>query len=385
MSNNVIGTSGKAYDPYFYANEAIMQLEKALGMAARVHRGYDKDPQSPGSVIQIRKPQSFTAQDAPSAAQDLNPGETNITLNRWKEVKFKLTDKELTLTDTRIIEDHIRPAAYALADEIDQALNALHADIPWHYDYSGTPVVADITNPRKILFENRVPIHDPNMLHFELNGTVESDFLGLSAFTQHQGSGDAGVMAQLRGQIGQRYGINFFANQNVANHVKGTLSDTTPVVSGDHAAGATTLAMSDSTLTGTLKIGDTLVIAGNTQRYAVTTNATASGNAISVGITPALVQAYADTTAVTVTLTTHDSNLLFHSHAFALAMAPLSDMGNELGAKIATVTDPVSNLTLRSRLYYDGNNSAVHVALDVLYGIKTLDPNKAVRLRSNRS
>jgi hypothetical protein len=53
-------------------------------------------------------------------------------------------------------------------------------------------------------------------------------------------------------------------------------------------------------------------------------------------------------------------------------------MGSELGAKIATITDPITGLSIRSRLFYVGDSSAVKVALDVLYGVKTLDPNLAV-------
>jgi len=77
----------------------------------------------------------------------------------------------------------------------------------------------------------------------------------------------------------------------------------------------------------------------------------------------------------------HTANTAFHKNAFALAMAPLSELGGELGARIATITDPVSSLALRSRLYYVGDSSEVHVALDVLYGVKTLDPNLACRGR----
>ena len=62
--------------------------------------------------------------------------------------------------------------------------------------------------------------------------------------------------------------------------------------------------------------------------------------------------------------------------------APLSELGGQLGAKIATVADPQTGLSLRSRLFYDGSNSKVIVALDVLYGVKTLEPNRAVRLRN---
>jgi len=71
--------------------------------------------------------------------------------------------------------------------------------------------------------------------------------------------------------------------------------------------------------------------------------------------------------------------MAFHRNAFALATAPLSTMGNELGAKIATVYNEKNGLSLRSRIYYVGNSSEVHVALDILYGVKTLDPNLACR------
>ncbi len=83
------------YDPIFYAQEALIQLEKALGMAGRVYRGYEKSPQEPGKVISIRRPSTFTAQDAPGSDMDIDAGEVQIILDQWKEVKFKLTDKEL--------------------------------------------------------------------------------------------------------------------------------------------------------------------------------------------------------------------------------------------------------------------------------------------------
>ena len=54
----------------------------------------------------------------------------SITLDTWKEVKFGLTDKELTFTKEKIITDHITPAAYALADAIDLSLVGLYARFP---------------------------------------------------------------------------------------------------------------------------------------------------------------------------------------------------------------------------------------------------------------
>jgi hypothetical protein len=42
---------------------------------------------------------------------------------------------------------------------------------------------------------------------------------------------------------------------------------------------------------------------------------------------------------------------------------------------------PRSRLALRARTWADGNNSKFYVAFDILFGLKTLDGNKAVRMR----
>ncbi len=372
------------YDPIFYANEALIHLWGALGMASRVHLGYSEERKSfgKGQTISIRKPSTFSAVDAPdTTGQDLTTETVNISLDQWKEVKFKLTDQELAFTQDRIIDDHIAPAAYALADNIDQALTSLHTDIPWFYDLSGTPVVADVIGPRKVLFDNNVPIQDSQFMHYMIDGTEEAGFLGLTAFAQAQGAGIEGVNTQLRGTLGMRYGVEIFANQNVKAHTKGTIDDTALEVTGTNTQGSTTIDLNavDAGVAGTLVPGDTFSIAGNTQRYAVTALATAAANVFTnVAITPALVQEYSDNDVVTVRADTHEANIMFHRNAFALVIAPLPEIGNELGARVATVSDPVTGLSLRSRIFYEANTSEVRVALDVLYGVKTLDPNLAV-------
>lgn len=375
------------YNPIFYANEALIQLEKALGMAGRVHRGFEEERNSfsRGETINIRRPSTFTAQDAPSTAQDVETDTVALTLSHWKEVKFKLTDKELAFTGDRIINDHIRPAAYALADDIDQKLVGLYSDIPWYYGLNATPgsVVTDITGVRQVQFDNAVPMQ--SNMHYMVDGAMEGGLLANSAFAQWQGAGQAGVDTQMRGALGERYGYEFFANQNTPSHTKGTCSTTSLLVNGAVSAGVTAIALDAATVTGTLVAGDSFVIAGNTQRYAVTATATASGNAFSsVSFTPALVADAADNAAVTVHLQDTDAeNLAFHRNAFALALAPLPEHGRELGAQVTTVQDPVTGLSIRARVYYVGDSSEVHVALDVLYGIKTLDPNLACRAQDN--
>lgn len=386
------------YNPIFFAQEALIQLEKALGMASRVHRGYDEERRQfeKGQTIQIRRPSTFTAQDAPSSAQDLNTETVEINLANWKEVKFKLSDKEYAYTGQRIIDDHIRPAAYAMADAIDQSLVQQGRKVGHLLAAAGNPVVAsDLTKVRRRMQENAVPM-DPSMMHFMVDPTTEEDLLNLAAFVQHQGAGEAGVQTQRTGFIGQKYGYEFFVNQNVEDITPGAVTAGTPLINQNvsptgYPIGTTTINLDAVTLTGTLKVGDVLQFASHSQKYAVTTDVTASGNAFTgVGIYPPLKAAVADNSAVTVTQIGSAftrNNIAFHRNAFAIAMAPLPDLKNfgGLGAAVASIQDPKTSLALRSRIYYVGNSSEIHVAIDALWGVQTLDPNLAVRLASNPS
>lgn len=372
------------YNPIFYAQEALIQLEKALGMAARVHRGYEQERRSfeKGETISIRRPSTFTAANAPATASDLDTGTVNITLSNWKEVKFKLTDKELAFTGERIIEDHIRPAAYALADDIDQALAGLYDDIPWHEDVEATAAVSDLVNTRKVMFDNNVPVQDVGRLHMMIDSDMEADLLQAAAFSQQQGAGDVGVNTQLRGSLGMKYGFEIFANQNCQSHTAGTCADATGAINNaaGYSKGDTAIVIDAVTDGGDWAVGDTFVIAGNTQRYAVTTAVTFTGGGGTVNFRPGLAADVANDAVVTGRVDSHTACLAFHRNAFALAMAPLPDKANELGANVVTVTDPVTGLSIRSRIYYVGNSSEVHVALDVLYGVQTLDENLACRM-----
>lgn len=369
------------YDPLFYAQEAIAALQRTRRFSGRVYRGFDRAPQDRGSVINISKPSTFVAQAAPSTAQDLTPGSVQITLNKWMEVKFALTDKELTFSGEKIINDHIAPAAYALALSIDSELAALAREVPWFVDTTSPASVADITAARKVLFNNGVPLD--NKLHMIVDGTLESEFLNLSAFSQQQGAGDVGVGTQENGSLGRKFGFEVSASQNVASHIAGVSADAAGALVGAHAAGGTTVTFNGVTIGGTFKAGDSFVIAGNAQRYVLTADATAdgAGAVAATAITPPLAQAYAANSVITFSLVNHVMNVAFHENAFALAMAPLSTMAGQLGARVETVVDDESGIALRSRVFYIGDTSKVYVALDCLYGVRTLDPNMAVRLR----
>lgn len=375
------------YNPIFYAQEALIHLENQLGMATRVHRGFDSERSSfgKGDVINIRKPDTFSAGDAPATAAGVETETVAITLNKWREVKFALTDKELALTGQRIIDDHIAPATYALANDIDSQLCGLWKDVGLNVAHDATAnsgIVANITGARKAMLDQGAPVNSGNM-HYMMDTTEEQLALQSSTFAQHQGAGNMGVTTQMTGSFGNKYGLECFTNQNVETSTAGTHDGAGAIDNGSgYAVGTTTIHVDALGQNKTIKIGQTVEIGDHS--YVVTADVTTSDDGqeeADIAIYPGLRVAVADNDVVTIQSAAKSEMLAFHRNAFALALAPLPEIGNELGAKVATVTDPKTGLSIRSRLYYVGNTSQVHVALDVLYGVKTLDPYLACRVQ----
>jgi len=373
------------YDPLFYAQQALRILKNSLGLAGRVYRGYDRNTQVPGSTISIATPQEFTAGAAPKASVNLAPGEVQIVLDQWREVKFKMTDKDLSLSRPQIITDHIEPAVYALMDEMDVSLaSTMYQSSGWEGDASSPAAIADVVGRRTQLFDNKCNMKDRER-YFMVDGTIGGELLQLSAFTQYQGSGSDGQSAQKTGDLGYRYGFNIFENQNVQTHTGGAaVPGATLQINAAAAVGATSVVFKDSggSLTGDVHAGDFFTIAGDTQAYAITAQANAAANLITASISPALKVAVSGSEVVTLTQNTGDIQLAFHRNSTALAMAPLSRAGAELGAQIEVATDPQTGLSVRARRYYIGDDSTVAFAFDVLYGIKVLRPNLITRLRN---
>jgi len=390
-----------AYQPTFYAQEALIHLEKALGMATRVHRGYDAERKSAniGQTISIRRPSGFTTQPGGTGATpDLRTETVDIALNNWREVKFAVTDKELAYGGQRLVDDHIAPAAYALASYVDQQL-ANHAKyVPWVYDCASPATEADILGGRKILRNNAGSLVDMGNVHFAIDPELEAAFLNRDVFHSASVAGDLNSQdALLRGSLGVRFGVEHFVNQNLPTHSSGTLvsigDDVALALNGAHTKSATSISLKDGSGVETLVAGDTFVIAGNTQRYVVNSNvALVAGANANVSAFPALVQDYGADSVVTFEngaangnhAASYYANLMFHRNAFALGFAPLPEIGDGAGANMSVITDPKSGLSIRSRLAYIDATATVNITLDILFGVACLDPNLAVILRRDK-
>jgi hypothetical protein len=253
-----------------------------------------------------------------------------------------------------------------------------------------------MTTVRQRMFEGRVPMADPSNLFCMIDPATEAAFLQNTSFNQDSGAGSTGVATQISGNLGQKFGINWFANQNAYSFTGPTagtqLETDTLTTSGTQLRGATTISATTNRSGATLIAGAVLKMGDN--YYRVSTNVTASTtNFTSANAIPINEVVHKEiATSIAISVLWNGAGAVatklipfYHRNAMAFVSAPLSELGNELGARIFTVQDPVTGIALRARLYYLGDTSTVHVAFDVLYGYKTLRPQLACRLASNSS
>ncbi|MBF9234689.1 P22 phage major capsid protein family protein [Microvirga alba] len=408
MANTVLTSS-------IIAETSVKILENELVMANLVYRGYENEFDNrvngykPGASVSIRKPTQFTVRDgAVSSSQDVVEGTTSITVNKQKGVDFEFTSSDLTLKIGELADRVIKPAMVQLANQVDQDLMALYKDIP---NWVGTPgqVVnsfADFAKAPERLDLGAVP---SDMRSAVLSPTDQWGMLGSQTALYMQ---DAAKDAYRKAKLGVIGGVDTYSTQNVPTHTVGPLGGS-PLVNG--ANQATTYAATKDTGTQSLitdgwtaaaaarvKAGDVFTIANvydvnpitkavlpHLKQFTVVADASSdgSGNA-TLTIAPAIIASGAfqnvsagpaDNAAMTflgTAATGYAQNLVFHKNAFALAMVPLvAPPGAVDVARKST-----NGLSVRVIPFYDGVNDVSKWRLDILYGVKTIDPRLAARL-----
>jgi hypothetical protein len=391
------------------AKEAVMILDNELVMAKKVFRGYEEDFNKKvngykvGETITIRKPTDFTVRDgAVMAVQDVTEGSTSITVDQRKGIDFQFTSQELTMKIEDLSERVIKPAMVQLANQIDRDLMGLYKYVP---NWVGTPgqVVnsyADFAKAPERLDETSVPTDDRCAV---LSPADHWGLLGSQTALYIQ---DAARGAYRNGSLGMIGGCDTYMSQNVPTHTVG--SDVTTVTVGASITTSTTTYASvkdtnQQTITtsgGTLNAGDVFTIDDVYDVNPVTKVAkpylkqftVISYTTNSAVISPAIIWTGAfqnvavssgvtdlNTKAMTfqgTAATGYRQNMVFTKNAFALVTVDLEkppgavDVGRRSykGTRVRVI--PV----------YDGINDVSKWRLDVLYGVKAIDPRLAVRL-----
>ena len=295
--------------PQILAQGLVALRENAI-MPRLVNTGYSPSPGEKGSSVDVPIPSAITANavtsaDTPQADTDVTPTKATITLNQWYEAGFTLDDQEITQAMDGTVPMQVTEAVKALANNVDDYLLALYTTV---YGFGGsggtTPFASDLSaviNARRELERNLAP-SDPRFC--VIDPDAEANALGLRAF---QDSSYAGTSeAQVNGYIGRKLGAQWHLDQNVPQHTAGTMqngaSAKVALVTTALAAGASTMAVDHTTLTGTLVTGDVFSFSGHSGTYVVTGGPhSASSNEITgVTFSPDLREAVDDNETVTV-------------------------------------------------------------------------------------
>lgn len=391
------------------AKAAVAILDNELVMAKKVFRGYEDDFSKKvngyevGETISIRKPTDYTVRDGKTmSAQDTVEGKTTITVDKFKGVDFRFTSQELTLNIKDLAERCIRPAMVQLANQVDVDLHNLYKFVP---NWVGTPgqtinSFADFAKGPERLDEGAVPqdmrcaVLSPAD-HWGLVGSQTALYVDTIAKPAYR-EGSAGMIGN----------VDTYMTQNVASHTVG--SDVT-TVTVNQSITSSTISYNDvkdtnqQTITiagGNLNPGDSFTIADVYDVNPVT-KATLAFNKMFTVISyssntlvfsPAMIwngafQNIAVASGVTdlntkaltfqgTASTAYRQNMVFHKNAFALVSVPLVkppgavDVGRETYKGTSVRVIPV----------YDGVNDVSAWRLDVLYGVRAVDPRLATRI-----
>jgi len=365
------------------AERALPHLVERIKMLPLIEFGtYNGTFRKWGDTIQVRKPMRGDTVDGSSdisaAYQDIDDDAVEIVLNNQRAYPVKLTSKEKTLNLDDFTRQISVPAITKLAEYANAQVLNLYKDIPYFYGTSGTTPsgLADIANSRKILQDN---LAAENNRAFIFDSAAEAKFLQLDSFAEVDKSG---TNAALRDAIlGRVYNTIMASDSMIPTHTAGGYTALADVTITTGAAGATSIVLTSAAGTSTAKLedGDIFTLDGN--QYTVTAQtAAASSGVVTASIYPALPKAFGDMTSVAVTFAdvsagAHVPNLMFQRSAFTIAMAPLAPAD---GVDSAVVS--FGGFSIRVVRGYDIDNDINKLRFDILFGVKTLYPELAVRV-----
>jgi hypothetical protein len=360
----------------------LMVLRETCVMPRIVNSDYSREAAQKGDTIDVPIPsvvgtRSVVPSNTLISPDDNTPARVQISLDQWiQSDPFHLTDKELVEVDRN---KHYIPmlageAVRGLANNVNDFILGKYTGI---YGYVGkaagsaevTPFATTVnaaTDARKILNQQLCP---RDMRRGVLDWDAEANALALAAFADAEKTMSSEV--KIKGEIGEKYGISWLADDGIVTHTPGTETDV--VLSGSHAAGVTTL--NRASASGTYVLGDIITL--NSATYAVTA-AVASGVA-AIPISPALRAAAASGNTM-YRAEEHVVNLAFHRDAFAFATRPLvsNTIDMSLGSQILSAQDPKTGLVLRLEVSRQHKQSVWE--FDILYGAALVRPELAVRI-----
>lgn len=393
-------TNNSLLNPSLITKETLVILENNLVMAGKVNRQFENQFVKIGNAITIRKPNRFLVTSGPGLSiQNISEPTTSITISNQKHVDFQFSSQELTLTIEEFGERYLKPAAAALANQIDYDVFANFASFSNLVGTAGSlpanfQAIANVGQRLDELAapqEGRCLVLNPAAYWSLANGLV-----GLFVKSVSEPA--------LKGFLANIANFSIYQDQNTQSHTWGAFAGT-GVVNGAGQTGSSIVTNGwTASVTNLFVVGDVVQFAGVYQvnpqnrqstgtlkNFLITANVSsdAGGNA-TLSVFPALTTtgAYQNSSASPANLaavtavtsptksTGYFNNLGFTRDAIGLVTVPL-ELPEGVDFRSREMWKGISMRVVRA---WDINNDVFPCRVDVLYGSAPYYDDLAVRL-----
>ena len=385
--------------------KALEILENNLVLTRNVNRQYDDsfavEGAKIGSTLRIRLPDRALVTDgAALQVQDDNEQFTTLTVSSQKHIGVNFTTAELTMQLDDFAERVLKPRVSQLASSIDADVANSFKSI---YQSVGTPGTTPGTS--LVLLQGQQKLNEAAAVMAPRYATVNpAANAGLVEGMKGLFNPTNTISRQFKnGLMGE--GVLGFEevsmSQSIKQHTTGTRTGSHTVTSAVTAQGSTTILIT-GTGSQTIKQGDVFTVAnvyavnpqtrestGSLQQFVATADATATGGAYTVSVSPAMytsghalatIDAFPQASAVVTFLgsasTQYPQNLIYHKDAITFATADLlMPQGVDMASRQVH-----NGISMRIVRQYDINNDRLPCRIDVLYGYSVIRPQMGVRL-----
>lgn len=407
--------------PSIIAKEALMLLKNHLVFGNKVHRKYKEEFKKVGESITIRKPVKFKVTKGRTRVTSIVTEKSiTLTVATQAHVSWDFTTVDLTLIIEDYAERYLNNAVAAIANVIDADLAGLYKDV-----YNSVWESTGYVDPESFIVlgkcaqkldEESAPPKDRCLI---LNPAANWSMANALRVVYVQ---DIAKPALRKGYLATIAGMEIFMDQNIQSHTAGMWGTTSGIdgtglivgttVASAGETGATSVQVVDFDIVNTkvLVEGDVFTIAGvyavnnmsgnstgQLRQFVVTADASCGSTGtttevpVTVYVDPPMIDTGPYKTIDTMPLAgavidvvgqvikQTPENLGFHKNAFALVVVPLEIP--EGASWSARATDKDTGLSVRVLKWYDGDADVESVRLDVLYGVKTLYPELACRVK----
>lgn len=208
--------------PEWWANEILYNLNENLIAATLIDRSFEDKFQQYGDIINIPTVGDFVAyrksKNDEITIQDLNSGNMQVKLDQHVHVSFSIKDVERSMSMWTLQNVYARPAALAIAREIDRIVFGQYPKFLGNVAGKLGGLTKDnikdaIIDLRQVMDENKVPDIGRQLI---LTPKTEGDCLRPEWFTSADKVGDQGT-ALREAYIGRKLGFDFYKSLNMAN------------------------------------------------------------------------------------------------------------------------------------------------------------------------